>query len=305
MAKNRVIYLLTLLAGVVFYLAYRQWLGWLLFVALLCLPILSLLLSLPALLSVKLVSHCPQILQQNEKAILEIWEECLFPIPVYGCQIEVRRCITAEKFLLQPEAFLPTEHCGALLCCIQKAWAYDYLGLFRFRLRQMPAQQVVVRPREIPVSEFPLLEHKSHTAWRPKNGGGFAENHELRLYRPGDNLNQIHWKLSAKTGKFIIREPMIPAGYQGIVCLCITGDAKELDEKFGRLLHVCRQLLEWNMLHEIGVISADAIERHPIENEAQLIDTVDRLLHYSPVDEEQDFPAFGVWTYTVGGRAHE
>ena len=45
---------------------------------------------------------------------------------------------------------------------------------------------------------------------KPKLGGGMAEDYDLREYRPGDMLNSIHWKLSSKTDKLIIREGLIP-----------------------------------------------------------------------------------------------
>ncbi|MBR2633811.1 MAG: DUF58 domain-containing protein, partial [Lentisphaeria bacterium] len=48
----------------------------------------------------------------------------------------------------------------------------------------------------------------SKASGRPKPGGGYGENYEIRQYRPGDNLNQIHWKLSAKVGDLMLREPM-------------------------------------------------------------------------------------------------
>ena len=43
---------------------------------------------------------------------------------------------------------------------------------------------------------------------KPKYGGGFSEEHDLRDYRPGDLPNSIHWKLSSKTDKLIVREAL-------------------------------------------------------------------------------------------------
>ena len=44
-------YLLSVLGGLVFYWAYREWLSWLILVLLLALPWFSLLVSLPAILT--------------------------------------------------------------------------------------------------------------------------------------------------------------------------------------------------------------------------------------------------------------
>ena len=67
------------------------------------------------------------------------------------------------------------------------------------------------RPPEVPAHpRHPDLDRYIARAWKPKSGGVCRRNHELRLYRPGDSLNQVHWKLTAKTGKWMIRQPMEP-----------------------------------------------------------------------------------------------
>ena len=43
MARRRILYLLVLLVSVIFYWAYQEWLGWVLLVAALCLPVVSLI----------------------------------------------------------------------------------------------------------------------------------------------------------------------------------------------------------------------------------------------------------------------
>lgn len=237
--------------------------------------------------------------------MVELSSRCAFPLPVYDCRVEVVRTITAERFSLRLGDWLPTEHCGTLVCHVKKAWAYDYLGLFRFHLGKIPDCRVTVRPTEIPATELPRLQRRLPIAWKPKSGGGFAENHELRLYRPGDSLNQIHWKLSAKAQKLIIREPMVPVGRQAVVGLCICGTPQELDRKFGRLLGVCRRLLMLQIPYEIGAYTGEGLGWFSIDSEAQLQQTVDDLLGMPPMEQEQEIPLFGGWMYRIGGDAHD
>ena len=305
MAKNRVIYLLVLAAGVIFYLAYRFWLGWLILVAILCMPLFSLLCTLPALFTLKLRLSAPDILPQGVGVPLELVATCGLPTPIYNCRAEVVRPITAQRFRLKMGAPLPTESCGALQIRVTKAWAYDYMGLFCFRIRKIAPCKVIVRPEEIPVQNLPVSLRRQSVVWKPKPGGGFAENHELRLYRPGDNLNQIHWKLSAKTGKYIIREPMIPVGHQALVTLCISGDGAVLNKKFGQLLGVCRRLLALQIPHEIAAMTGNGVMILAVDQEQELMEAVDRLLAEEPAKEEREIPVSGTWIYHIGGPSHD
>ena len=58
MAERRVTYLAFLAGALVFYWAYREWLSWLLLMAIVWLPWISLLCSLPAILTCSLRAGC-------------------------------------------------------------------------------------------------------------------------------------------------------------------------------------------------------------------------------------------------------
>ncbi len=305
MGKNRFFYLLALVSGVIFYIAYRQWMGWLLLLAVLCLPALSLLLSLPALFTLKLRTVCSEKIPQGTFVMSELESRCWFPLPIYDCRFEVTHAMTGEKERCRLGDALPTEHCGGLICRVEKAWAFDYLGLFRFYLGSLPEGKMTVWPREISVEEMPKLTQQLPLAWKPKPGGGFSEHHELRLYRPGDHLNQIHWKLTAKTGKLMIREAMIPINRPATVAISVTGDASLLDEKFGRLLGACRYLLERNIPFQIYAVTGNGGEYLPVDTEQELTEAVEMLLSAPPAESEQMPPSMGAWTYQIGGNAYE
>ena len=305
MWKNRFCYFGALIGGVVFYLANQQWLGWILLLFLLCLPVLSLIMSLPALFTLKLKLRCPGYVLRGEKLVVKVDSRCFFPVPLYSCRVQVYRPLTAEHYRLQQGDNLPTDHCGGLQCSREKAWACDYLGLFRFRLSKPDSVTVLVRPKPDAIQELPRLQRPPAVIWKPKPGGGFAENHELRLYRPGDQLNQIHWKMSAKTGKLIIREPMIPMGQQARICICLAGSGDVLDRKFGQLMGICNRLLQLNIPHEIAAITGDGMVVRPVSSEKELTEAVDTLLMAAPAAREQSLPYSGSWTYRIGGEADD
>lgn len=210
MAGKRFTYLCGLIAAAAFYIAYQEWFSWLALVGILGLPWLSLLVSLPGILTFRARPEAPEAIPLGQSGTVRLVGTSLFPVPPFFGRLRLRRCTTGEQWLYKKDTLLQVEHCGGMVVTPERVRVCDYLGLFRFQVRTVENKTILVRPEPVQMETPPDLSRYLARAWRPKPGGGFAENHELRLYRPGDNLNQVHWKLTAKTGKLIIREAMEP-----------------------------------------------------------------------------------------------
>lgn len=307
MAGKRLIYLGALLGCVGFYIAYQEWLSWLLLVGVLWLPWLSLVLSLPAILSFRAAVECPESLPLGESGQLTIVGTSRFPVPPFRGRLRLRRWTTGESWLYKQGVSLKATHCGGILATPEKLWVYDYLGLFRFRARHARPGVTLVRPEPARMERPPDLSRYLARAWRSKPGGGFAENHELRIYRPGDSLNQVHWKLTAKTGKLTIREPMEPDRGLVLVTMDLNGTAEELDRKFGRLLWLGGCLLEENVKFEIRVLTGEGVRAFPVAREGELRTAIDQLLCCSPAKEGsiRDLETAASWRRHIGGEPDE
>lgn len=306
MLKRWLLYLLTVIGCVIFYFAYLEWMAWLLLVAVLCLPIAGFLLSLPAMLTAKVSLSCGLPVKLGENEPITLQTVCPLPAPPVRGRIRIRRVTTGQVWKLKPGKDLPADHCGQLLCLPERIKIYDYLGLFYIRQRKKEPLSAVILPKPQPIEHLPDLERQLAQSWRPKPGGGFAENHELRLYRPGDSLNQIHWKMSAKTGKYIIREAMIPVSSRIVLTLAIRGTPEELDRKFGQLLWLGQRLLEKELRHEWCVLTGDGMKRLPITGEAELMDALHTVLSQPPAEEDAPWPHFSAsWQYRIGGGQDE
>lgn len=307
MAVRRLWYLVALLGCWVFYIAYGEWFSWVLMLCVIGLPWLSLLLSLSAMWKLQLSPGGPEWIPMGEKGELWLLGGCDLPMPPFRGKIRLSSCLNGEKWLYDPVKGLTADHCGGITCAVEKAKVYDYLGIFSFRVRKTQQKTILVRPDPLPLKAPEDLQRYTARAWKPKFGGGFAENHELRLYRPGDNLNQVHWKLSAKTGKLILREPMEPE--QGLLLLTLTlrGTREELDRKFGRLLWLGDHLLEQNLSYELRVLTGTGLEAFPIRCPQDLRKAIDTLLCTPAAREgsirERTFTAS--WQYHIGGEPDE
>ena len=129
----------------------------------------------------------------------------------------------------------------------------------------------------------------------------------MRSSRPGDSLNQVHWKLTAKTGKWMIRQPMEPQ--RGLVMLTMTlrGSPEELDRKFGRLLWLGSYLVGKDVRFEIRALTADGVQSSWVQTEQELSKAIDTLLCAGEAKEGsiRDFGFAASWQYHIGGEPDE
>jgi len=306
MAGRRIGYLAVLIGCVVFFWAYRQWLSWLLLMIVICLPWFSFLVSLPAMLMTSITVRCPEVIPMGEPAEAVFVGSCVLPIPPVRGKLLVQRVLTGERWILPSAGALPTEHCGQLLITPKRVWICDYLGLLRLPVRKKQEAATMVQPAPVADVDSPDLSRYLVNAWKPKPGGGFAENHELRLYRPGDNLRQLHWKLSAKTGKLILREPMEALRGLALLTMELTGSPGELDQKLGRLQWLSRYLLFKEVSHQVHCLTGQGMETFLVKTETDVRDMLDTLLR-TPGAAEGLQPNYirASWSYHIGGDGHE
>ena len=314
MVRARLSYLITLLIAVALHMAYAEYASQYILIALLSLPVLSLLLTACAAFFVRVGLTLPETVPSGVPVTLELCIKNKYFLPLARVSITYFRqnLFTGESETAQR---LPCDacgnemrvvelkgtHCGRCVVQVSRVGLHDYLGLFRIPLRRPAPVAYLSVPRsqatEKPFSPAELIPKRL----MPKPGGGFAEEHELRAYRDGDSLSSIHWKLSSKLDELVIREPMIPEKQQIYLILEHCRSAEELDSVLGQLIHVSRELLELDIPHMIKcpftksqqLISAD------IASEQALKRYVARLLTSRAALSEGNVPAAA-----KSGRAH-
>ena len=305
MAGRRIAYCLGLLGCAGFYWAYREWFSWVLLVGVAALPWLSLLLSLPAMLTTRLRLRCPSRVMLGESATAEASAPCPVPQPGFRAGLSAENTLTGEKIRQKLGVPLPTGHCGKVMLALKRPRVFDYLGLFKLPLRRPEGCGLLVTPRPISIDPAPDTSRYRDTSLRPK-AGGFAENHDLRPYRPGDSLHQIHWKLSAKTDTLIFREPLEPVRGLAAVTLELRGTPEELDEKLGKLFWLGSYLLEQQIPHEIYCRTGRGLEAFQVDNDAALETALDAILSAPPARDAGEALCPGAaWQYHIGGGEHE
>lgn len=267
---RRIAYLLILSVCFLSYLIFQVWFSWVLLLTVLLVPVLSVLLSLPAMLTAKADFQTPVQGRMGVPARTTLRMQCKFPVPPVRCKLRLQNLLTKHRYVGLPGEYLPVQHCGVLKITLTHLWVCDYLGLFRKDLRPDRVYTMTVMPKPVANTMGALGKEGLGNGWKPKQGG-FAENHELRLYRPGDDLRLLHFKMSAKTGKLIYREPVVQQHFRVCLALTLSGKPAVLDDKLGRLLYLSDRLLRDHIPHEVRCRSGLGDHSYRIENkDAQL-----------------------------------
>lgn len=219
MIGRRLTYGTLLIASAVLHIAYGQYVTFYILLFLLFLPVLSVLISLPAILrsEAELKGGTDVRRGRASKVRLTVRSRFLFPPDVWKFRIEyqnlyldprpVRQKVVLYGGQKREENFVPdTERLGTISYRIRSARACDYLGLIAIPIRRSGVVALTVLPNTEAPNPMPELVEPSERIVKPKPIG-FSEEHELRPYREGDAVNLIHWKLTEKTDTTIVREP--------------------------------------------------------------------------------------------------
>ena len=306
MMKNRLLYLAVVIGCGIFFVAYKEWFSWFVLMWVLTMPLLSLAVSLPAMLTVTVRPLCPVSMEIGTPAQLRAEAVCRLPSPGITGKYRVCNRLTGQSQKVKLDKDLPADHCGMLSLEPGMLWAWDYMGLFRLPVFRKRGAAVLVLPKPIAPQEPPALRKRPVNLWRPKPGGGFSENHDLRLYRPGDNLRLIHWKLASKTKKLIYREPIEALRDKAVLSVSLSGTPDELDEKLGRLLWLSNYLLEKDMPHELRCATGRGMYTGPVSDTDSLHAALRHLLQLPAVERAVVPDATDAyWHHHVGGGKHE
>lgn len=306
MWQRRVTYLVTLAGSLVLYMLNREWISWIILLAVIILPWFSLLLSLPAMLTVKANLRCPPKTQMQMPVRTALQLTCRFPTPPVGVTMRLVNSLNGHSYVGKPGELIPTQNCGLMTISYPCLYVYDYLCLFRRRLALHQEQKIYIEPKPVSAPQTVLPTGKPVGVLKPKPGGGYSEIHDLRLYRPGDDLRQIHWKLAAKTGKLIYREPMEPVLKGSVLTMTLSGSPEELDKKLGQLLWTSKSLLASDMSHEIRCLTGTGPVSFHVTDSASLEKGMHLLLSSQPAQSEAELHTEDVlWKQHIGGDGNE
>ena len=292
MAGRRVVYGAALLAALAFQIFYDGYLAQYLLFCVIALPLLSLLLSLPGALRLRLhlQPSAPQLTAgQKGEWTISARETGLLPVARLTVRLTFRNTLTgaasSQRLRVtglaggQRRVFpLDGSHCGALTCQVSRARALDLLGLFAFPLPLPPAARALVLPEPAPMEEVADLEPLLAQAGSRPGRGQQLEDYELRDYRPGDSPRAVHWKMSAKHDELVVREHLKGILPQLVLAFDLYGTPERLDRVLARLWTASSCLISRGLPHTISWTDADGrLQAEPVFSRDHLLRCMVRI----------------------------
>lgn len=278
MLRSRLYYLAILLSTGLFFICFNGYVSLYVFALSLALPLVSLAVSLPGMLTMRV----RLLLRQEEQGIfaharkgqslpLRLEARTPWPLPCgqVKLRLDVENTLTGrkryEKLILtvggKPlvlEHSLTSSACGLVSCTLSKVRACDLLGLVAlpvpmkgrerrgaFFFPAVYAPVLGLQPAQSPDSEGERYS-------QAKPGDDLTELFGLRDYRPGDKLSRFHWKLSQKTGRALVKEPSFPLADCLLFLLDFNGQGPEADVLLDIFATLSSFLLQQGAAHRVG-----------------------------------------------------
>lgn len=276
MLINRLSYLMILLGTGLFFICFDGYISYYVFLLALALPLCSLVISLPGMLTMRVrlfLQEDGSAARTRKGQSVPLRIEARTPWPLPSGQVKLRLSVEnsltggarQERLILtvggKPlllEHALHSAACGLVTCTISKVSACDLLGIFAlpiplrgknrssaFFFPMVYSPALSVRPSRSPDSEG---ERYSQT----KPGDDLTELFGLREYRQGDRLSRVHWKLSQKTGRMLVKEPSLPLADSLLFLLDLNGGGSEADLLLDVFATLSSFLLQQEAAHRVG-----------------------------------------------------
>lgn len=283
MFGRRIRYLVVLLSALIFYAAVGTRLGCIVALTALGLPWLSLLVSIPAMLTLRPEVKAPEHVQQGQAADASILASCNLPAPPFRGRLQLESCITGGKRFYTPGTGLPTDHCGGIVITVEKGRVCDYMGLFSFPMRARGSRTILVRPNPVPIS--PALDLKVLT----------------------QEPQSVRWVVTAKTGADHQSDDGGSRKVPILLTMDLIGSPQELDRKLGRFLWLGSSIVRQGAAFEARVMTGEGLRVFGVRNPQELKRTVDELLCASApkLGSVRDYRFQAAWQYYIGGEADE
>lgn len=181
--------------------------------------------------------------------------------------------------------------CGNIEMSIESIRVYDLFCL-TYKTSQLTAKRsTVILPDvydiEVILEASSGFNPENEEYSKEKSGFDFSETYDFRDYIPGDSPKQIHWKLSQKHDRLIVREGSLPME-KSVLLLLETSvnkgsampSAKDVSAMAEAMCSLSQSLCEKDIFHRIAWVDqrTEKLRFYDISNEDDLTGILPKLL---------------------------
>ena len=200
------------------------------------------------------------------------------------------------RYVVQPS------YCGNMEICMEYVKIYDLSGIFYKKISISQKRYIGIMPRFslMPLEvtrrtrEF-ITDSDEHSI--EKSGDDPSEIYQIREYRDRDSVHNIHWKLSAKEDRLMVKEHALPLG-----CAVLMWVDFSTRDRTGS---VCDKIIEQAASLSLSLIQEKCIHmaawfeeknqrvvKRKIDSEEEVYALVWRLLVLEPYDNSETVGIF-------------
>lgn len=151
------------------------------------------------------------------------------------------------------------DYCGRIRISTEKIKIFDCFGLVGFKVKNEAVAHMTVQAdtfdQNISIIPNPNGADDSDLYSQEKAGNDMSETFQIREYVQGDSPRQIHWKLSNKFDRLIVKDPSMPIVRSVLVFWERTGESGDpelIDAQAEAVISLCRNLQEQSVQFTIG-----------------------------------------------------
>lgn len=157
-----------------------------------------------------------------------------------------------------------SDDCGKVRLYLYMARCYDVCGLTWRTIRYEEDFTLTVYPKLLDIQTSPKMIPSSKSMGEQydlhRHGNDVNEVFDMRDYQEGDSLRSIHWKLSGKLDRLIVREFGHPSNYETML-LMDTGYKEQgeayrfmIDQIMELTVSLSRGLMQSSFGHHVGYV---------------------------------------------------
>ncbi|MGN0161547.1 MAG: DUF58 domain-containing protein [Lachnospiraceae bacterium] len=129
---------------------------------------------------------------------------------------------------------LVSDHCGIITIDAAEIVVYDLLNFFALKKKIAFHHEIPVLPNPLTDDRFAdldLTQGYTNLEESPVKGNDTSEVSDIREYIPGDKLQSIHWKLSAKKDTLMVKDHLSLTSSQLLLYIELAKTTQDLLDK--------------------------------------------------------------------------
>lgn len=323
----RITYALTILFFLFGTIFYRQSFLAVLLLLLIILPAISIALAHHAFKRFDFLLSAPvTTVFMPEKPIVMLTAKNPTPFPFMNCVLSfqfqnmyfpsglkntIAVPLNARKTQIMRFPFAVTQP-GMLLFSLEDVKLTDFLHLYTFHKNLNKEMQIPVLPQETPSSFVPAAVHteSEDSEFYDPAGALSTDIREVREYIPGDRMQDMHWKLSARMDDLLVKQ--FERSLDDSLLFLPELYGKEIADTLQTLYSISMKLIRQKEVFRIALFHTDVMEfsQAVIHDPEELLQAFLVLYYQKPYDTpnlarstyQTIFPLYGVF-YQIHGSA--